>query len=74
MSSDIQQSKNLIKIGAGFALFGVLCPFFWISLFSRGSPRETWVFGLHSGCFILLGLAILGKGWYDLRSRRAGPE
>jgi hypothetical protein len=65
-----RESKSLMKLGAGFAVFGLVCPFFWMSLIS-GAP-ETWVYGAHSGIFILLGLVILGKGWYDLRCTRAG--
>jgi hypothetical protein len=63
--------KNQMKIGAGLALFGLVCPFFWISLFSGNSGFETWVYGVHSGIFILIGLALLGKGWYDLKRVRA---
>jgi hypothetical protein len=63
--------KNQMKIGAGITLFGLVCPFFWISLFSGNSGFETWVYGVHSGIFILIGLALLGKGWYDLKRVRA---
>jgi hypothetical protein len=71
MPSNEQQIKSLIKVGAGLALFGVVCPFFWMSLFYGNSPSETWVYGVHSGIFILLGLVLLGKGWYDLKCLRA---
>lgn len=56
-----------MKIGAGLALFGLICPFFWISLFLGNSPHETWVYGLHSLCLIVTGSIILGKGWYDIK-------
>jgi hypothetical protein len=45
-----------------------------MSLFSGNSGFETWVYGIHSGIFILIGLALQGKGWYDLkRSRTDSP-
>jgi len=66
-----RESKNLMKLGAGFAIFGLVCPFFWLSLVSGAPKSETWVYGVHSGIFVLLGLAILGKGWYDLGCTRA---
>jgi len=62
--------KSQMKIGAGLALFGLVCPFFWLSLFSGNSGFETWVYGVHSGFFIMIGLALLGKGWYDLKRVR----
>lgn len=67
-----RQIKSQIKIGVGLAAFGIICPLFWLSLFSNGSSHETWVYGLHSCFFILFGLIVLGKGWYDLKSARAG--
>jgi len=62
--------KSQMKIGAGIALFGLLCPFFWISLFSGNSVYETWVYGVHSSFFIAIGFALLGMGWYDLKHIR----
>jgi hypothetical protein len=74
MPSSERQIKSLMKVGAGLALFGLVCPFFRMSLFSGNSWFETWVYGIHSGIFILIGLALLGKGWYDLkRSRTYSP-
>jgi len=70
MSDNERESKNLMKLGAGFAIFGLVCPFFWLSLVSGAPKSETWVYGIHSGIFILIGLAIMGKGWYDLRRVR----
>jgi hypothetical protein len=70
MPSNERQIKSLMKVGAGLALFGVVCPFFWMSLLSGNSTQETWVFAIHSGFFIVFGLALLGKGWYDLRHMR----
>lgn len=67
MRSDERQAKSLMKIGAGLALFGLVCPFFWISLFWGSSPHETWVYGLHSLCFIVIGSILVGKGWYDIK-------
>ena len=67
MPSNKRQIKSLMKVGAGLALFGLVCPFFWMSLFSGNSGFETWVYGVHSGIFIVIGLALLGKGWYDLK-------
>ena len=74
MSSNERQIKSQIKVGAGLALFGLVCPFFWMSLFSGSSGFETWVYGVHSCFFITIGLVVLGKGWYDLkRSRTDSP-
>jgi len=63
--------KSQMKIGTGLALFGLVCPFFWLSLFSGNSGFETWVYGVHSSIFIVIGFALLGKGWYDLKCIRA---
>ena len=38
MSMNERQIKSQMKVGAGLALFGLVCPFFWISLVS-GSSR-----------------------------------
>jgi len=65
-----RQIKSQMKVGAGLALFGLVCPFFWLSLFSGNSEQETWVYGVHSGIFMVIGLALLGKGWYDLKHIR----
>ena len=70
MPSNERQIKSQIKVGAGLALFGLICPFFWLSLVSGSSGFETWVYGVHSGIFIAIGLALLGKGWYDLKCVR----
>jgi len=70
-SNNEHQSKSLVQLGAGLAIFGLVCPWFWLSLFSGNSPSDTWVYGLHSGFFIILGLILLGKGWLDLKSTRA---
>ena len=70
MQSNERQIKSQIKVGIGLAIFGIVCPFFRLSLFSGGTSHETWVYGLHSGFFILLGLIVLGKGWYDLKQVR----
>jgi len=67
MPDNERQIKSQMKVGAGFALFGLVCPFFWLSLFSGSSGSETWVYGVHSGIFTVIGLALLGKGWYDLK-------
>ncbi|MCX6689399.1 MAG: hypothetical protein NTZ39_06900 [Methanoregula sp.] len=66
--------KSQMKIGAGVALFGLVCPFFWMSLFSGNPGFETWVYGVHSGFFIVIGFALLGKGWYDLKLVRTPIE
>ncbi|HPD76585.1 MAG TPA: hypothetical protein PKZ65_11040 [Methanoregulaceae archaeon] len=63
--------KSQMKLGGGFALVGVICPFFWMSLLISGPSQETWTYGIHSCLFILFGLVILGKAWYDLKSDRA---
>jgi hypothetical protein len=70
MSSNERQIKSQMKVGAGLALFGLVCPFFWMSLFSGSSGSETWVYGVHSGIFIMIGIALLGKGLYDLKQVR----
>jgi hypothetical protein len=46
-----RQIKSQMKVGAGLALFGLVCPFFWLSLFSGNSGFEAWVYGVHSGIF-----------------------
>lgn len=74
ISSNERQIKSQMKVGAGLALFGLVCPFFWLSLFSGNSIFEAWVYGVHSGIFLVIGIALLGKGWYDLkRSRTDSP-
>jgi len=70
MPPNERQIKSQMKVGAGLALFGLVCPFFWLSLFSGSSGSETWVYGVHSGIFMMIGLALLGKGWYDLKQVR----
>jgi hypothetical protein len=67
MPANERQIKSQMKVGAGFALFGIVCPFFWLSLFSGNSGSETWVYGVHSGIFILIGIVLLGKGWFELK-------
>jgi hypothetical protein len=51
-----------MKFGAGLTLFGLVCPIFWLILFSVNPGFETWVYGIHSGIFILIGILLLGKG------------
>jgi hypothetical protein len=70
MSMNERQIKSQMKVGAGLALFGLMCPFFWISLFSGSSSTEKWLYGVHSCIFIAIGLVFLGKGWYDLDRMR----
>ncbi len=70
MPSNERQIKSQMKVGAGLAVFGLVCPFFWLSLFYGNSGSESWVYGVHSGFFIVIGLALLGKGWYDLKHFR----
>ena len=60
-----------MKVGAGLSLFGLLCPFFWASLFFGGSDFETRVYGFHSAFFVLLGLFFLIKGWLDQKKFKA---
>jgi hypothetical protein len=74
MASNERQIKSQIKVGAGLAIFGLVCPFFWLSLFSGSSGFETWVYGVHSGLFLIIGLVVLGKGWYDLKRLRINTE
>lgn len=71
MPDEERDIKNVMIFGVGFALFGLVCPFFWLSLFNGNSGSETWVYGVHSGFFIALGLVFLGKGWNDLRRLRS---
>jgi hypothetical protein len=74
MPSNERQIKSQMKVGAGLAVFGLVCPFFWLSLFYGNSGSESWVYGVHSGFFIVIGLALLGKGWYDLKHFRETIE
>ncbi|MEI6842511.1 MAG: hypothetical protein WCK53_14680 [Methanomicrobiales archaeon] len=69
-----RQIESQMKVGAGLALFGLVCPFFWLSLFSGNSSSGTWVYGAHTCIFIVIGFAFLGKGWYDLKRFRAIPQ
>ena len=69
-----RQIESQMKVGAGLALFGLVCPFFWLSLVSGNSSSETWVYGAHTCIFIVIGFAFLGKGWYDLKRFRAIPQ
>jgi hypothetical protein len=73
MSSNEREIKSLMKFGAGLVVFGLVCPFFWLSLFASGSKYETWVYGVHSGIFIRIGLVLLGKGRYDMKCMRVNP-
>ncbi len=74
MPQNERQIKSQMKVGAGLALVGVACPFFWISLSDHGPGFETWVYGIHSWAFIVIGIAFLGKGWYDLKRFRSMPN
>jgi hypothetical protein len=74
MPNNEQQIKSQLKVGAGLAIFGLVCPFFWMSLFSENSGFETWVYGVHSCVFIVIGLVFLGKGWCDLKRIRHSWE
>jgi hypothetical protein len=67
MSDKEREIKNVMIFGAGFSLFGLICPFFWLSLFSGNAESQTGVYAIHSAFFIALGLVFLGKGWYDLK-------
>jgi hypothetical protein len=71
MSHEEREIKNVMIFGTGFALFGLVCPFFWLSLFNGNSGSQTWVYAVHSGFFIAIGLIFLVKGWYDLRRVQA---
>lgn len=71
MPSHEREIKSLMKVGAGLAVFGVVCPFFWLSLFYGTSEFETKIYGIHSVAFIVIGLVLLGKGWYDLKRVQA---
>jgi len=68
MSSSDRQNKSRMKAGAGIPLLGLVCPFFWLSLIDGNQGFETWVYGIHSGFFIVIGLALAGKAWHDLRA------
>jgi len=71
MSNKEREIKNVMIFGVGFTLFGLVCPFFWLGLFNGNAGSQTWVYRVHSGFFIALGVVFLGKGWYDLRQLRA---
>jgi hypothetical protein len=71
MSNKEREIKNVMIFGVGFSLFGLVCPFFWLSLLNGNAGSPTGVYAVHSGFFIALGLVFLGKGWYDLRRLRA---
>jgi len=70
MPPNERQIKSQMKVGAGLTIFGLVCPFFWMSYFLKHPGFELWVYGVHSGIFILMGLALLGKGLYDLKRIR----
>ena len=69
-----RNAKNQMKIGAGIALFGLLCPFFWFRFFSGDYGFETLIYGIHSGIFIAIGLALVGNGWFNLKRGRAAIQ
>jgi hypothetical protein len=74
MPSNERQIKSQMKVGAGFAVFGLVCPLYWMSLFSGNAGFETWVYGIHSCFFIAIGLVLLVKGWYDIKRIREKIE
>ena len=74
MSDTIRQAKSLVKLGILFALFGLLCPFFWMRFFAGDYGSETVIYGLHSAVFIFIGLIFMAKGIYDIKNMRRGIQ
>ncbi len=68
ISSRERSLKNQMILGGGIVLFGLFCPFFWLRLLSGDTGYETFVYGIHSCVFAGIGLIVLAKGWYDLRT------
>lgn len=68
MSETIQQANSLVKLGIIFALFGILCPFFWMRIFAGDYGSETMVYGFHSMVFLILGLICIAKDWNDRKN------
>lgn len=60
-----------MAMGRNIALIGLFCPIFWVSLFSGASAATIRVNAIHSGCVILLGLALMVKSLVQIeRARR----
>jgi apolipoprotein N-acyltransferase len=74
MPGTAEQSYSLIKVGAIFTLFGLLCPFFWIRFSAGDYGSETVVYGFHSVVFILLGAVFIVKGWYDQKNIKKNQD
>jgi len=47
------------RTGANIALLGLLCPFFWIALFSGASTGELIFHACHSAAVFLIGVIML---------------
>lgn len=48
-----------IKMGRFFALIGLFCPFFWISVFAGANIQVIKFNAIHSGIVILGGIVIM---------------
>ncbi|WP_135382326.1 hypothetical protein [Vibrio tasmaniensis] len=47
------------RAGRNIALLGLLCPFFWYSLFTGASKAELLFHATHSGVVFLIGMVIM---------------
>lgn len=48
--------------GLSVALLGLLCPFFWIALFTGASREELMFHGCHSGLVFAIGILLMLQG------------
>jgi len=60
-----------VKMGRNIALIGLLCPFFWVALFSGADAAKVRFNAIHSGGVVLVGLAWMVKSLVQIeRARR----
>ena len=55
--------NNAAKQGAIIMIIGILCPIFWISLFSGASAEVVRFNATHSGAVALIGMVIMIIGF-----------
>lgn len=71
-----QRLVDGVTRGRNIALIGLLCPFFWISLFNGSSAATIRLNAIHSGCVVLGGLAWMVKHLVQIEwaHRRQGTD
>ena len=48
--------------GTVVMLVGILCPMFWIALFTKAKAKELKLHAIHSGIVVLIGLVLVIMG------------